>query len=67
MRELSQRFYTPTELDKMHILSNVTQWKLRSEGKLRYFKIGRKILYSQTHLDEFFASSECKGAEARAA
>ena len=58
MEKLNEHLYTPKELDENKILSLVQQWKERGRGRLRCYRIGRKILYAQKHLDSYFALCE---------
>lgn len=57
---LLERLCTPKELNDRKILSYVQQWKERERGRLKCYRIGRKILYSEHHLSEFFSSCETK-------
>ncbi len=56
--ELQEKLYTPTELAQMGMMSLVMQWRERKFGRLAHYRIGRKILYAQKHLDSYFASCE---------
>jgi hypothetical protein len=58
MREAGERLYTPTELAEQGIMSHVKQWQERKSGRLRSYRIGRKVLYGQRHLDAYFAMCE---------
>ena len=58
MTELNKKYFTPNDLDEKKIISKVTQWKERDRGRLKYYKIGRKILYGEHHLADFFALCE---------
>lgn len=62
MREAGERLYTPNELAERGIMSLVMQWQERKSGRLPHYRIGRKVLYSQRHLDSYFAGCE-RGAE----
>ena len=39
-------------------LSITTCWALRKQGRLPHFKVGRRVLYSQDHVQRFLASVE---------
>lgn len=56
-----ERLITPNELASMGILSLVGQWQLRKSGALQHYRVGRKILYSQRHIDAFLANCERGG------
>jgi hypothetical protein len=56
--DLLEKLYTPKELDERGIISLVYQWQMRKSGKLNYYKLGTKILYSEKHLKDFFALCE---------
>jgi hypothetical protein len=58
MSMLRDKFYTPKELDEMKILSLVQQWKERDRGRLKCYRIGRKILYGEQHLADYFSLCE---------
>jgi hypothetical protein len=58
MGDIGERFYTPAEIADQGIMSLVAQWQRRKSGELKYIKIGKKVLYSQRHLDEFLAKCE---------
>ena len=61
MQILEDRLYTPKELDDLKLLSQVKQWQLRRDGKLGFYQIGRKILYSQkNHIEPYLKSCESK-------
>ncbi len=61
MREAGERFYTPNEIAECGIMSHVKQWQERRAGRLHAYRIGRKILYGQRHLDAYFAGCESGG------
>jgi hypothetical protein len=58
MREAGERLYTPNELSESGIMSHVKQWQERKSGRLQYYRVGRKILYGQRHLDAYLALCE---------
>lgn len=59
MTELNEKLLTPKELAEMKVLSLVQQWKERKAGRLKCYRIGRKILYgSITHLAPYLALCE---------
>lgn len=43
---------TPKQLSDMKIMGRDLQLKLRDEGKLKYYKLGRKIFYSKLQIQE---------------
>jgi hypothetical protein len=63
MNKLGERLFTPRELDEKKIISLVQQWKERKKGRLKCYRVGRKILYSERHLADFFASCESTNNE----
>lgn len=46
------------ELAKRLGISRVTVWRLRRDGKLSYYRVGRNIRYGEQHIAEFLASCE---------
>jgi hypothetical protein len=60
--EQKEQLYTPNDVAQMGIMSLVMQWQERKSGRLPHYRIGRKILYAQKHLDSYFASCE-RGVE----
>ena len=48
-------------------LGRTTLWKAIRKGKLRCFKIGRRVLFSPDHLQEFLHSHESSGTQPRRA
>ncbi len=58
MTELNEKLFTPKELDAKKIISLVQQWKERECGRLKCYRIGRKILYGEQHLADYFALCE---------
>ncbi len=65
VREAGERLFTPNELAEQGIMSHVKQWQERKAGRLQCYRIGRKILYAQRHLDRYFARCESSGVEKR--
>ncbi len=62
MKELNEKLFTPKELQEMKILSVVQQWKERKAGRLKCYRIGRKILYGEkTHLADYLTLCESDG------
>jgi len=61
MREVGERLYTPNDLAECGIMSHVKQWQERKAGRLQAYRIGRKVLYGQRHLDAYFAACESAG------
>jgi hypothetical protein len=46
---------TAKELEDKKILSQTTQWRERNAGRLRYYRIGNKILYHPVeHIEAYF-------------
>ena len=56
MPQPNERLSTPKELAQ--ILSLVQQWKERNAGRLKCYRIGRKILYSEKHIADYLALCE---------
>jgi len=65
MTELTEKLFTPKDLDEKKIISLVQQWKERGRGRLKCYRIGRKILYGEQHLADYFALCGSKGQERR--
>lgn len=63
MKELTEKLYSPKELDELKVISLVQQWKERKNGRLSCYRIGRKILYSERHVSDFLALCERKAWE----
>ena len=64
MTELSEKLFTPRELDEMKVLSLVQQWKERKAGRLNCYRIGKtKILYSEKHIADYLALCESSRKE----
>lgn len=63
MRELGEKLFSPKEIAEMGILCLASQWKERRLGRLKCYRLGRKIVYGQTHLDAYFALCESVGSE----
>jgi hypothetical protein len=57
---LDEQFYTPNDLAERGIMSHVKQWQERNAKRLGFLRIGRKILYRQRHLDEYFQLCEVR-------
>jgi hypothetical protein len=49
---------TEEEFSKRVGLCRMTLLRLRTAGKLPYCKIGRKIVYLERHVEEFFSNVE---------
>ena len=41
------------EMAKRLGISRVTAWRLRRDGKLSYYRVGRNIRYGEQHIAEF--------------
>ena len=55
---LLDKLYTPKQIAERGILSLVTQWKERNNGRLKYYQMGRKILYSESHISDYLGLCE---------
>ena len=55
---LLDKLYTPKQIAERGILSLVTQWKERNSGRLKFYQMGRKILYSETHISDYLGLCE---------
>ncbi len=49
---------TEAEFAKAVGVSRVTLWRMRQQGKLPHYKLGRRILYGQRHVEEFLKAHE---------
>lgn len=58
MNQLDERFYSPKELAEAGILCLASQWKERKAGRLPFYRLGRKVVYAQRHLDIYFERCE---------
>ena len=63
-KHLLETLYTPKELDKRGVMSLVKQWQERAAGRLKCYRIGKKILYSEQHLNDYFAQCESTAQQA---
>ncbi len=61
MEGIFDKIYTPKQIAARGIISLVTQWRERERGRLNFFQIGRKILYSEIHIEDFLALCEKDG------
>jgi excisionase family DNA binding protein len=50
--------YSIKEAEKITGVGRTTLWKAINNGKLRCFKVGRRVLFSSEHLKEFLKSHE---------
>lgn len=58
----NKQVFTPKQIADSGLLSLSVQWQARKDGKLPFFKVANsKILYSQKHLDDYFARCEQAG------
>lgn len=58
MNEFNEKLYTPNNIAELGILSLVKQWQERKSGRLKHYKIGKKILYSHAHIEAYLQSCE---------
>ena len=49
---------TEAELIKYLGVSRTTLWRLRRAGKISYYRVATKVLYSIDHVDDLLASCE---------
>lgn len=56
---MTQKF-TITEAEACRSLkvSRTSLWRLRRAGKISYYRVATKVLYSVEHIEEFLASCE---------
>lgn len=59
---LLDTLYTPKQLAARGILSLVTQWKERDRKRLKFYQFGRKIFYSEAHIQEYLSLCETKAS-----
>ncbi|HEX8264721.1 MAG TPA: hypothetical protein VF596_04810 [Pyrinomonadaceae bacterium] len=52
----NEPLFTPKQVADAGILSLATQYELRRSRQLSFIKVDGSILYSQKHLDRYFAS-----------
>ena len=55
---LLDKLFTPKQLADKNIMSLVSQWQKRKSGELKFYRIGRKILYSEAQINDYLAQSE---------
>lgn len=58
MPELPKIGYSIKEAEKITGVGRTTLWHAVNDGRLKYFKIGRRVLFSLEHLNEFMNSCE---------
>jgi excisionase family DNA binding protein len=49
---------TEAEVCKFLGISRTTLWRLRSAGKLSYYRVATKVLYSLEHVEELLTNCE---------
>lgn len=49
---------TEAEFAKAVGISRVTLWRMRLKGQLPHYKLGKRILYGQHHVEEFLKAHE---------
>lgn len=57
-KNLEETLRTPKQLAESGLMSLVVQWRERKKGTLKFYQVGRKILYAEKHLEDFFTSCE---------
>lgn len=57
--------YSVKEAEKITGLGRTTLWKAVEERRLKCFRIGRRVLFSEDHLRSFLLSYEQGAGEAR--
>lgn len=63
---MSEEVLTESEACLRYHLSRTTLWDARENKKtLKCFKVGRKVLYANSHLREFLATCEQGGNESQ--
>jgi len=50
--------YSVKEAEKITGIGRTTLWKAVTKGKLKHFKVGRRVLFSSEHLKEYLKSCE---------
>jgi excisionase family DNA binding protein len=50
--------YSVREAEKITGLGRTTLWKAIDEGRLKCFRVGRRVLFSEDHLRSFLAAYE---------
>ena len=50
--------YSVKEAEKITGIGRTTLWKAITKGKLKHFKVGRRVLFSSEHLKEYLKSYE---------
>ena len=54
----TETLYTVEEAAKKYKVSTITLYRARKAKQLAFYQIGRRVLMSQSHLDNYFASCE---------
>jgi excisionase family DNA binding protein len=58
-----QELFTIQEVSKRLKLSPVTLYRYVETGKMQHKKIGRKIRFTNSHIDDFLSRNEGKGED----
>jgi hypothetical protein len=57
-QKIEETLRTPKQIADSGVMSLVVQWRKRKNGELKFYQVGRKILYSPEHLRDFFKGCE---------
>lgn len=57
-KRIEETLRTPKQIADSGVMSLVVQWRKRKSGELKFYQIGRKILYSADHLQDFLEACE---------
>jgi excisionase family DNA binding protein len=55
---IQKRTMTEAEVCRSLGVSRTTLWRLRRAGKLSYYRVATKVLYSLDHVEELLANCE---------
>lgn len=59
VKETNETLYTEKEAAEKYRVSTTTLWRARTKKKtLQFYQVGRKIFYSDQHLQNFLKSCE---------
>jgi excisionase family DNA binding protein len=50
--------FTEQEFANRVGISRITAWRMRCSGRLHYYKVGRRVLYGESHVQEFLQACE---------
>lgn len=65
MKDRDEKLFSPKEVAELGLLRIANQSKERRSGRLKCYRRGRRIVYSQAQLDAYLALADAVGRRAR--